>query len=205
MKFLVFILLVVWVGVTGCGRKSIPVSSITETTTKKDSTTTKTKNVTDSVRYIERVIEKILPSATVGITLTKRQLDSLTLALGNLPGKTVYYTDPKVQAQIQLLMDSLGNIQINCTALEQKYFEKYVKEAHYSETLVNELTRVNTENKKLVSEIRELKKTPWEKIKASLNNIILKICLAIIAIMVVVALANWIKNKLKALIKFLPK
>lgn len=205
MKFMVFILLVVWVGVTGCGRKSIPVSSITETTTKRDSTVSSRQSTVDSIKYIERVIEKILPSATVGITLTKSQLDSLTLALGNLPGKTAYYTDPKLRAQLQLVMDSLGHIQFNCTALEQKYFEKYVKEAHYRETLVNELTKVNLENQKLVTEIHELKKTPWEKIKASLNNIILKICLAIIAIMVVVALANWIKNKLKALIKFLPK
>lgn len=202
---MVFILLVVWVGVTGCGRKSIPVSSITETTTKRDSTVSSRQSTVDSIKYIERVIEKILPSATVGITLTKSQLDSLTLALGNLPGKTAYYTDPKLRAQLQLVMDSLGHIQFNCTALEQKYFEKYVKEAHYRETLVNELTKVNLENQKLVTEIHELKKTPWEKIKASLNNIILKICLAIIAIMVVVALANWIKNKLKALIKFLPK
>jgi len=200
MKAAVFILLVVWVGVTGCGRKSIPVSSITETTTKRDSTVSSRQSTVDSVKYIERVIEKILPSATVGITLTKSQLDSLTFALGNLPGKTAYYTDPKLRAQLQLVMDSLGRIQFNCKSLEQTYFEKYVKEAHYRETLINELTKVNLENQKLVSEIRELKKTPWEKIKAGLNNLLLKICLAIIAIGLIVAVADWIKRKLKALI-----
>lgn len=200
MKAAVFILLVVWVGVTGCGRKSIPVSSNTETTTKRDSTVSSRQSTVDSVKYIERVIEKILPSATVGITLTKSQLDSLTFALGNLPGKTAYYTDPKLRAQLQLVMDSLGRIQFNCKSLEQTYFEKYVKEAHYRETLINELTKVNMENQKLVSEIRELQKTPWEKIKAGLNNLLLKICLAIIAIGLIVAVADWIKRKLKALI-----
>lgn len=200
MKAAVFILLVVWVGVTGCGRKSIPVSSNTETTTKKDSTTSVTKNTTEKIIIRDSLVIKTLPSATVGITLTKSQLDSLTFALGNLPGKTAYYTDPKLRAQLQLVMDSLGRIQFNCKSLEQTYFEKYVKEAHYRETLINELTKVNLENQKLVTEIRELQKTPWEKIKAGLNNLLLKICLAIIAIGLIVAVADWIKRKLKALI-----
>jgi len=201
MRVAVFILLVfVLGGVTGCGRKSVPVSSNTETTIKRDSTVDSRQSTVDSIVYIEKYIEKILPSATVGITLTKSQLDSLTLALGNLPGKTAYYTDPKLRAQLQLVMDSLGNIQFKCTALEREYFERYVKEKHYSETLINELTKVNTENKKLVTEIVELKKSPWDKIKAGLNNIILKICLGIIAIGLIVAVADWIKRKLKALI-----
>lgn len=200
--YLHIILLAVVFGVTGCGRKSVPVNSRTLTDQKKDSTTSLTTTTKEKIIIRDSVILKTLPSTTVGITLTKSQLDSLTLALGNLPGKTAYYTDPKLRAQLQLVMDSLGNIQLKCTALEREYFERYVKEKHHSETLVNELTKVNTENKKLVTEIHELKKSPWHKIKAGLNNIILKICLGIIAIGLIVALADWIKRKLKALNPF---
>lgn len=161
----------------------------------------------DSTTITETLIEKKLPGATVGVTLTKAALDSLIAALGTLPQsttRTLYYQDPKLRAQLQLVLDSLGRVQIKCTALEQTYFEKYVKELHYRESLTAELTRVNTEKQKLQTQVRELKQTPWEKIKAAGNNLLLKILLAFLAIGIVVALADWIKRKLKALIKINP-
>lgn len=193
--------------VTGCGRKSIPVSSVTDTTTKKDSITQSNTATVDSIYHSIELIEKKLPGATVGVTLTKAALDSLIAALGTLPQsstRTLYYQDPKLRAQLQILLTKQDSIEFRCTALEQTYYEKYVKELHYRESLTAELTRVNTEKQKLQTQVRELKQTPWQKIKAAGNNLLLKILLAFLAIGIVVALADWIKRKLKALIKINP-
>jgi hypothetical protein len=128
MKWIIFIGLGLGLGLTGCGRKFAPVSSHTATTLRTDSVSKTNTLRSDSVRYVERIIEKTLPGATIGVALTKMQLDSLIRALGTLPkGTPITLTDPKMRAQLQLVMDEMGNLKATCTALEYQYQERIIE------------------------------------------------------------------------------
>jgi uncharacterized protein YlxW (UPF0749 family) len=104
-----------------------------------------------------------LPTATVGITLTKSQLDSLITALGTLPSsveKVIYYQDPKTRAMLSVMLDSLQRIQITCTATEQKYYEKTKEQTRTISQLQNELRKERATTTTLQNEVRQTK-IPW--------------------------------------------
>lgn len=198
-----FILIGCLIGLTGCGRKSVPVSSITTTTNQKDSTTTKTEKITTKDIVRDSLIEKKLPSASIAVTLSKQALDSLILALGTLPKsttRTIYYTDQTTRAQLAIMLDSLNNIKIKCTSLEKVYYERYVREVHLSETLTNELTKVNKENNTLKETIKELQKTPGQKIKDWFNRMIVKIVIGFFVLLIIVGIVLKVYQKIKTLL-----
>lgn len=202
MKVVRFILLGLIVGclVTGCGRKSVPVSSITSNEHKHDSTTTKTEKIITKDIVRDSLIEKKLPSASIAVTLSKQALDSLIKALGTLPKsttRTLYYTDKTTRAQLAIMMDSLNNIQFKCTSLEKIYYERYVRELHMSETLTNELTKVNTENKSLKETILELQKTPGQKLKDWFNRMVVKIFIGFFVLLIIVGIVLKVYQKIK--------
>lgn len=172
MKFILG-LVVIGLIVSGCSRKTVPISSHTETTTDLDSLYSMTADHMDSSYYKETVEEKTLPGATVGITLNEKQLDSLITALRNLPSsvsRTVYYKDPDARAILTVMLDSLQRVRFECEATEQKYFEKTVQQGRTIKELTTELQSVKELNRKLQSEIRKEKvswwKTTWAKVKS---------------------------------------
>lgn len=149
--------------VAGCSRKTAPVSSHTETISDTDSTYSFTADHVDSVYYKETLEEKTLPGAVVGITLEKKQLDSLINALGNLPSavtRTVHYTDPNTRAILSIMLDSLQRIRIDCEATEHKYYQTTIQQSRTIKELTRELKLVKEENTKLRSEVL-IEKIPW--------------------------------------------
>lgn len=162
MKILIG-LVVIGFAVIGCSPKTVPVSSHTDTTSSMDSIYTLTADNVDSSYYKETLEEKTLPGAVAGITLAKKQLDSLITALGNLPSavsRTVYYKDPNTRAILSIMLDSLQKIRIQCEATEQTYYEKSIQQGRYIQALSNELKAVKEENKTLHSELM-IEKIPW--------------------------------------------
>src|SRR5689334_20288088 len=118
--------------VTGCGPQSVPVSSTESKSKEKDSIVVSKQIHKDSSFFKETVTQKILPAASVEITTTKNQLDSLIAALGTLPKsvtRSFYYQDPKLKAQLSIILDSIGRVHFMCTAESQICFEKNVQQA----------------------------------------------------------------------------
>lgn len=159
--------------VIGCSRKTVPVSLHTETVSDLDSIYSITADRVDSSYYKETLQEKTLPMASVGITLEKKQLDSLIDALGKFPStitRTLHYKDPETRAILSIMLDSLQRIRIQCEATEQKYFEKTIKQSRTIQALSKELQSVKEENNKLRTEVHQEKipwwKSTWSKIKA---------------------------------------
>lgn len=132
------------VGVTGCSRKVAPVSSISNTTAKTDSIASITKNDSSSHVHIETVTEKKIPAASVDQSFRPSQFDSLIAALKSMPANTpIIYQDKKVQAQLKIMMDSIGNLHFKCTSSEKSYFEKNITQATYIKKLESELSKKN--------------------------------------------------------------
>lgn len=147
--------------VTGCGRKLTSVTSTTHTETLKDSTVVSRQSTVDSSRYVETANEKTLPKVTVQQTFTRAQFDSLINALYAMPNngtKERIIQDPTLRAQLAIVLDSLGNIQLRCTSLEKQYFEKSVSDFRYRESLTTELTNVNKLNHEQSVQIKEYQK-----------------------------------------------
>lgn len=147
----------------GCSRKTVPLSSHSETSTDIDSLYSLTADHVDSVYYRESLEEKTLPAAVVGITLEKKQLDSLITALGNLPStvsRTVHFKDPQTRAILSIMLDSLQKIRIECEATEQKYYQKTIEQSRTIQSLTAELRAVKEENTKLSTEVKQ-EKIPW--------------------------------------------
>jgi len=162
MKYigLLFMLLMM----VACGRKSVPVSFTETSTQKKDSTSSVNTTKQEKIISKDSLAEKTLPGAKVGVTLTKQAFDSLIRALGNSPkGTTIIYQDNKLRAQLSFKLDSLGNIVAQCVATEQKYFDRFVKEQHYNHTLIDQISKVNTENQVLRETVAELQKKWYQK------------------------------------------
>lgn len=160
--------LVVWVmlSLAGCSPKTAPVSSHTENTHTKDSVHIKNTVKTDSSFYKETLEEKVLPQATIGITTNDNQLDSLIIALRNLPSnvkKEIHYRDPKARAMLTVLIDSLGLIQFRCTAIEQRYHEKHIAQQRLINNLTSELDAVKQKDKVLKEELRQEKLPAWKR------------------------------------------
>lgn len=190
--WLLLIAVVFGLGVSGCSRKAAPSSIVESTATKSDSSTERTASSTESINVSETVEEKILTGATVGVTLTPAQLDSLLGALRQMPTastipgtvqatRTVYYQDPKLKAQLTILMDSIGRVTFKCQAMDQTYYERHVQEIRRSTLLQSEVTRALKENHSLREELKEARKSFLERAKDWTRNITLNLLLVIIA------------------------
>ncbi len=195
------ILLIIGLGlavvlVTGCSVHTVPVSSVTVTETKTDSIHTKNEVLKDSSFYKETVEEKTLPAATVGITLTPKQLDSLIVAIQSLPSavsRSVVYYDPKARAMLSVLMDSIGNLHFDCTATEQKYLQKHTESMRYLQKLVNEKKELRKENAILKTEVRQVKQTWWSRFRLKLGNFGLFFIVFVVLVAVVGILSKFKK------------
>ena len=191
-------------GATSC--KGPQLVSSTVQTHKKDSTTTITKTVKDSVGYVEKEIQKTLPASSIENTYTKAQFDSLLAGLRQMPqgSRTIIHTDPKMQTTLSIILDSLGKVHFKCTTLERTYYERDIEKTHYIQSLTAELTKVNEKNSLLTEQVKQYKKGFWEKVQDSLQSFLLKVLLFIIAVGIVVALIEFgwtkIKNWIKAIL-----
>jgi hypothetical protein len=175
---------------TGCSHRTAPVSLHTESVTTIDSTHTKKEVLKDSSYYKETVEEKTLPPATVGITLTKSQLDSLIVALQGLPStvsRSVTYQDPKTRAMLTVLLDSLGRIKLSCTATEQKYFEIVKQSSRTIASLEKELQSYRDIEKFSSVEVRKPELTWWQKFK---RNTFLVICVVLVCVAMVLGVLS---------------
>lgn len=183
MKYL-FILLMIWgLGMTGC-RTVAPVSHSLEKEEKRDSLSSKKESIKDSTITTEKVTEKILPEATAGVTLTTNKTDSLSHALGKLPkGAKLIYQDPKLRAQLKIYKDSLNQVHIECTATEQKYWEKEKAQTRFIEKLVSELTKVSHEKEVLEKTVLQQKTPWWQKLKHALIGILILFVLLLAAVL----------------------
>lgn len=164
MRALVLGLLIGLVMMTGCSRKTVPVSLNTENNSILDSLYSLTADSFDSTYYKETLEEKTTPKASIGITLEKKQLDSLINALGNLPSsvsKVLYYKDPESRAILTVMLDSLQRIRIECEATAQTYYQKTIEQSRTIQRLSSELQAVKAENTKLVTEVRQEKISWW--------------------------------------------
>ena len=170
--FRMVLLFIVGVWVTGCGPRTVPVSTTTTKTEKHDSTLTKKSEIRKDSTYVETVTEKILPGSSVGITLTKAQVDSLIRSLQAMPSsvtRTIYKQDPTMRTTLKITLDSLGQLHFDCLTASKTYLEKLITATRSISDLETELVKVKNENSLLTKEIRLQKKSIWEAIKEKLG------------------------------------
>lgn len=124
----------------------------------------------DSTVIREKLVPVTVPGSEVKTTLSKSQLDSLTLALRSMPAnnRTIYYNDPTLKTRLSFALDSLGKLIIRCESIEQMYMAKLQEKDRYIH--VKDL------------EIRELQKTFGERLKTYFNTILYTLIAAIILI-----------------------
>jgi hypothetical protein len=198
-----FWLLIVGLGVclvTGCGRKFTPVSTITKTETKKDSTNVTTKTTSTDSSYVEKLIRKILHGTTAGISTSTSHLDSLVSVLRAMPkgADTVYLTDPKRDVALRAYYDKLtGKLVLQCQSRDREYFEK---ETHYRKTieaLTNQLITKNLETKTDTEKIVAPKKNIWDGLKDLFNymGLIAIFVVVIVSVGVFDKVIHWFKKK----------
>jgi hypothetical protein len=198
-----FWLLIVGLGVclvTGCGRKFTPVSTITKTETKKDSTNVTTKTTSTDSSYVEKLIRKILHGTTAGISTSTSHLDSLVSVLRAMPkgADTVYLTDPKRDVALRAYYDKLtGKLVLQCQSRDKEYFEK---ETHYRKTieaLTNQLITKNTESKTDTEKVVAPKKNIWDGLKEFFSYLgwIAIFVVVIVSIGIFDKVINWFKKK----------
>jgi len=198
-----FWLLIVGLGVclvTGCGRKFTPVSTITKTETKKDSTNVTTKTTSTDSSYVEKLIRKILHGTTAGISTSTSHLDSLVSVLRAMPkgADTVYLTDPKRDVALRAYYDKLtGKLVLQCQSRDREYFEKVTSYEKRISELTNQLITKNTDTKTDTEKVVAPKNNIWDGLKEFFSYI------GWIAIFVVVVVSvgmfdkviNWFKKK----------
>jgi hypothetical protein len=199
MKFSLLILVLGVCLVTGCGRKLTPVSTITKTEIKKDSTNvTNTTTRTDS-SYVEKLIRKILHGTTAGISTDTKHLDSLVSVLRAMPKgvDTVYLTDPKRDVALRAYYDKLtGKLVLQCQSRDREYFEKEIRYQKQISELTNQLITKNTETKTETEKIVEPKKTIWEGLKEFFTYLgwIAIFVLVIVSVGMFDKVINWFKK-----------
>jgi hypothetical protein len=198
-----FWLLIVGLGVclvTGCGRKFTPVSTITKTETKKDSTNVTTKTTSTDSSYVEKLIRKILHGTTAGISTSTSHLDSLVSVLRAMPkgADTVYLTDPKRDVALRAYYDKLtGKLVLQCQSRDREYFEKVTSYEKRISELTNQLITRNTETKTDTEKVVEPKKNIWDGLKEFFGYLdwIAVFVIVIVSIGVFDKVINWFKKK----------
>ncbi len=136
---------------------------------------------TDSLIVREKLVPVTIPHSEVKTTLSKSQLDSLTLALRSMPAnnRTIYYTDPLIKTRLSFAIDSLGKLIVRCETIEQMWMAKLQERDRYIH--VKEL------------EIQQLQKTFGQKLSGYFNTILWTVVIA----MVLIAIINLLLWKLK--------
>ncbi len=143
-----------------------------------------------------------MPGGTVGIKLSRAQLDSLVDALQAMPAsvsRTIVKNDPKIHAMLSIMLDSLGKIHFNCTAADVACQERQIVQGRVLSDLKTDNTRITKENELLKAEVRELKKGFFARLKEGFNSWIVKILLAFIAIGIMMVILDVGKSKVKLL------
>lgn len=187
---------------TGCGVRTAPVSTTTETEARRDSTVTSKETSKDSSSFVSVTTPTVLSGGKVGVTLTKSQLDSLITSLRTMPSgvpKVLYYSDPKMKAQLQVVLDSLGRIHFNCAAADQLCMQTHTTQTKYIEKLKEEKAVLERESKSLRSQVLEAKKPWYQKLDDLLSGFLTKLCLGIIILGLLVMGFNFIKSRFKKL------
>jgi len=198
-----FWLLVIGLGVclvTGCGRKFTPVSTITKTETKKDSTNVKTKTTSTDSSYVEKLIRKILHGTTAGISTSTSHLDSLVSVLRAMPkgADTVYLTDPKRDVALRAYYDKLtGKLVLQCQSRDREYFEKVTSYEKRITELTNQLITRNTDTKTDTEKVVEPKKNIWDGLKEFFSYLgwIAIFVVVIVSVCMFDKVINWFKRK----------
>lgn len=199
MKFSLLILVLGVCLVTGCGRKFTPVSTITKTETKKDSSNVTNTNTRTDSSYVEKLIRKILHGTTVGISTDTKHLDSLVRVLRAMPKgvDTVYLTDPKRDVALRAYYDKLtGKLVLQCQSRDREYFEKEIHYRKTIEALTNQLITRNTETKTDTEKTVEPKKNLWDGLKDFFSYLgwIAIFVVAVVSIGVFDKVINWFKK-----------
>jgi len=198
-----FWLLIVGLGVclvTGCGRKFTPVSTITKTETKKDSTNVTTKTTSTDSSYVEKLIRKILHGTTAGISTSTSHLDSLVSVLRAMPkgADTVYLTDPKRDVALRAYYDKLtGKLVLQCQNRDREYFEKVTSYEKRITELTNQLITRNTDTKTDTEKVVEPKKNIWDGLKEFFSYLgwIAIFVLIVVSVGLFDKVINWFKRK----------
>jgi hypothetical protein len=198
-----FWLLIVGLGVclvTGCGRKFTPVSTITKTETKKDSTNVTTKTTSTDSSYVEKLIRKILHGTTAGISTSTSHLDSLVSVLRAMPkgADTVYLTDPKRDVALRAYYDKLtGKLVLQCQSRDREYFEKVTSYEKRITELTNQLITRNTDTKTDTEKVVEPKKNIWDGLKEFFSYLgwIAIFVVVIVSVCMFDKVINWFKRK----------
>jgi hypothetical protein len=198
-----FWLLIVGLGVclvTGCGRKFTPVSTITKTETKKDSTNVTTKTTSTDSSYVEKLIRKILHGTTAGISTSTSHLDSLVSVLRAMPkgADTVYLTDPKRDVALRAYYDKLtGKLVLQCQSRDREYFEKVTSYEKRITELTNQLITRNTDTKTDTEKVVEPKKNIWDGLKEFFSYLgwIAIFVLIVVSVGLFDKVINWFKRK----------
>ncbi|GHM98800.1 hypothetical protein WSM22_02900 [Cytophagales bacterium WSM2-2] len=163
----------------------------------------------DSSSYLETVTEKTIPAQSIDANLgTQQRLDSMLSALKSMPKgitRTVYYTDPKTGMQLQLLLDSLGNLHARCTSIEKRYFERHVEQEKYISILSDQITKKKIQVAKFESENRELKKGFIARLKDAIKDFWTAFWLFVIAAGIVTIIGRFAIQKLKLLFPLINK
>jgi len=200
MKFSLLILVLGVCLVTGCGRKFTPVSTITKTETKKDSTNVTTKTTSTDSSYVEKLIRKILHGTTAGISTSTSHLDSLVSVLRAMPkgADTVYLTDPKRDVALRAYYDKLtGKLVLQCQSRDREYFEKVTSYEKRITELTNQLITRNTDTKTDTEKVVEPKKNIWDGLKEFFSYLgwIAIFVLIVVSVGLFDKVINWFKRK----------
>jgi hypothetical protein len=85
-----------------------------------------TEHRSDTTIIREKLVPVKVPGSSVATHIGKDQYDSLVRALMNLPrtSRTIYITDPTLQTQLKIYIDSLGQLAFKCQTLEREYQAK---------------------------------------------------------------------------------
>lgn len=136
---------------------------------------------TDSVIVREKIVPVTVPHSEVTATLSKQQMDSLTLALKSMPAnhRTIYMTDPTLKTRLSFTLDSLGKVMIRCESLEAMYIAKLQEKDRYIH--IKDL------------EIREAQKTFGQKVSNYFNSIMWTVGIAFI-IIIILSIVLWLKR-----------
>ncbi len=136
---------------------------------------------TDSVIVTEKLVTVPVPGSEVKTTLSKSQLDSLTLALKSMPAnnRTVYLTDPTLKTRLSFAIDSLGKLIIRCQSIEHLYMAKLEQKDKYIR--IKEL------------EIQQERKTFGQK----LSNYLHTILWTVVILLVLITIGNVLLWKLR--------
>lgn len=142
----IFIILITLLTAAGC--RTTHVSKAETSTQKRDSIRESVTTDSTNTSIRETFTKRKLSGASVGLSFTRARWDSLFTALPLLPAgaQTIYVKDPESKVQLAIMMDSLNQLSIKASALDQYYFEKITERDRYIQRLQQDLQKVISES-----------------------------------------------------------